>query len=784
MKKPLLVFLYGLSLAVLIWIGWTVSLAVQKPSVGAVWAYQSGVVFSIDAGHPSASAFQIGDRIIRGADQSPSDLYRLGGKANGEYVQIVLDRNGIIQSIDVLVAPSSFTKVLSRLPALIAALGFWLAGSYVLAFSRFGKQSVVFFFLCLTGVLSLTCGAISSYGPAWTRVAFHCGLLWLGVFVVQLHLVFPSALGQPYQRITGFSLMAGTSFLCAMHVIENLWHLGLLPIITIWHMSVLMFAIEIGLTIWLVIRSYWKAFTSYKRIQTGIITLSCVLGAIPIIALILIPQVLLGHPFVSFNVAFLALLFIPFGYGYAIYRYKLIGVKETANRGLAFLLVVFTIAGLYSLWYSASAKFISPIISQTPIWGLTTTVFLAGLTVKAYRFLVRFVNTVLYGGWYDYRSVIEQARQSLTSTDLDRKSIGATLCEVVGQSMRLENVSLVLPDGVVLTYTEKQPITQAVMEAEDCKTFLANAREIVGDKDEFLSWQAALNNLVPPILLDQGHRPPNIVLLRGRNNLPLGVLLMGQKRDGDTLSHADFEILKVVIHQAQVTLENARLLEDVQAHAEVISRLHRQVLRAREEERKRLARDLHDLIIQSLVGVNYQLAEIRTQLAQGQTEQLVKAQTQIKCLIGELRQICADLRPPTLDVLEFTEAIQTKVAEIEENAGFRARVLIEGNEDQDINDDVKLCIYRLIQESLINANKHAMADHVEVWVQITSEQVMVMVSDNGKGFEVPARLEHLVPDQHYGLIGIKEMVEAINGSLSITSKPGQGCVLAAQMPVS
>jgi signal transduction histidine kinase len=152
-------------------------------------------------------------------------------------------------------------------------------------------------------------------------------------------------------------------------------------------------------------------------------------------------------------------------------------------------------------------------------------------------------------------------------------------------------------------------------------------------------------------------------------------------------------------------------------------------------------------------------------------------------LIGELRQICADLRPPTLDVLEFTEAIQTKVAEIEENAGFRARVLIEGNEDQDINDDVKLCIYRLIQESLTNANKHAMADHVEVWVQITSEQVTVMVSDNGKGFEVPARIEHLVPDRHYGLIGIKEMVEAVNGNFSITSKPGQGCVLSAQMPV-
>jgi hypothetical protein len=196
------VFLYGLSLAALVWIGWTVFLAVQKPSVGAVWAYQSGVVYSIDAGHPSAHAFKLGDRIIRGVDQSPSDLYRLGGKANGEYVQIVLDRDGLIQTVDVLVAPSSLNNILSRLPALIAAFGFWLAGSYVLAFSRFGKQSVLFFFLCLSAFSHCLVGN-KRLRAGMDKISFHCSLLWLGVFIVQLHLVFPSALDQPYQHILG-----------------------------------------------------------------------------------------------------------------------------------------------------------------------------------------------------------------------------------------------------------------------------------------------------------------------------------------------------------------------------------------------------------------------------------------------------------------------------------------------------------------------------------------------------------------------------------------------------
>jgi len=177
------------------------------------------------------------------------------------------------------------------------------------------------------------------------------------------------------------------------------------------------------------------------------------------------------------------------------------------------------------------------------------------------------------------------------------------------------------------------------------------------------------------------------------------------------------------------------------------------------------------------------MAEIRSHLNGAQTENLVKAQTEVRELIGVLRQICNDLRPPTLDVLDFFEAIQSKISEVEENANFKVRAFIEGNENQEMGEDVKLCIYRLVQESLINVHKHAHADHVEVWVQVTSEQVSVMVTDNGKGFTVPDRLELLVPDRHYGLIGSKEMVEAVNGCLSISSSPGQGCILSAQVPI-
>ncbi|TLN00119.1 sensor histidine kinase [bacterium] len=411
------------------------------------------------------------------------------------------------------------------------------------------------------------------------------------------------------------------------------------------------------------------------------------------------------------------------------------------------------------------------------------TVILAGSAVKLHGSLTRFVNQVLYGGWYDFRTVVEQTRYSLTITNQNQETIGAALPQVIGQSMRLEMVSLLLSDRMRFTYEYGRSAQIEMIPDDQWDAF--EKLEVLSSKgnDSFLPWSSEFVSDCPFVDFRKGAHPSYLVPMKDKEDHLFGVLFLGEKRDGDPLNEADFDILKVVVHQAQVTLENVKLLDEAQKHAKKMSRLHRQVIRGREEERKRLARDLHDTVIQSLASMNYQIAEIRTHLGGEQDESLVKAQTQIQGLIGVLRRICNDLRPPTLDVLDFYEAIQTKVSEVEENANFKVRVLIEGIEKQEMGEDVKLCIYRLIQESLINVQKHARADHVEVWVKVTSERITVMVTDNGNGFSVPDKLELLVPDQHYGLIGIKEMVEAINGSITITSSPGQGCILAAQVPI-
>jgi len=131
----------------------------------------------------------------------------------------------------------------------------------------------------------------------------------------------------------------------------------------------------------------------------------------------------------------------------------------------------------------------------------------------------------------------------------------------------------------------------------------------------------------------------------------------------------------------------------------------------------------------------------------------------------------------------LVSAIQSKAAEIEQKAGFQISFLFEGNEDQEICEESKVCAYRFVQECLLNVQKHARADMVQLWVRITSETVTVNVVDDGVGFIVPTNLSFLAEEKHFGLVGLKELVEAAKGTMQVTSKPGEGCIVSVQVPV-
>jgi signal transduction histidine kinase len=230
-------------------------------------------------------------------------------------------------------------------------------------------------------------------------------------------------------------------------------------------------------------------------------------------------------------------------------------------------------------------------------------------------------------------------------------------------------------------------------------------------------------------------------------------------------------------------MEKARLLVDVRKYNKDIRELHRKLTQTREAERKQVARELHDEVIQSLVSLNYQLSEMRRRTIFIRDEDIQSVQNDVVSVIGDVRQICADLRPPVLDSLDLPSVFRSKIDEYLRQASFHIRFFAHGEQDREIPEPVGMFAYRLLLEGLTNINKHANARSVEVHLSINSDELIVIVQDDGAGFLVPARLNFLEATQHFGLVSLIEDAQALNGSLEIDSSIGEGCCLVATIPL-
>lgn len=149
-----------------------------------------------------------------------------------------------------------------------------------------------------------------------------------------------------------------------------------------------------------------------------------------------------------------------------------------------------------------------------------------------------------------------------------------------------------------------------------------------------------------------------------------------------------------------------------------------------------------------------------------------------------MRRICSDLRPPVLDSLGLVPAVRSRLRELESRVSLQVRLQVEGDEEQDLPEEVALCLYRVLQEAVLNVQKHAAARRVVVAVRLRPEAVTLSVEDDGRGFVLPPRLGLLTNEGHFGLLGLQERLELVQGTLRVTSAPGQGTRLEAHVPLT
>ncbi|MBN2503353.1 MAG: ATP-binding cassette domain-containing protein [Anaerolineales bacterium] len=241
--------------------------------------------------------------------------------------------------------------------------------------------------------------------------------------------------------------------------------------------------------------------------------------------------------------------------------------------------------------------------------------------------------------------------------------------------------------------------------------------------------------------------------------------------------------------EAQDSL-NRELIDRLHNQVEALDQLNlalqqvsRRLITEREAERKALARELHDQIIQDLLSYNYQLEEAEDEVGEESLRQkLAEIREGIRQVVGGLRLVCSDLRPPTIDHHGLSAAIRSLVSQWSEQTGITVELEMDPALGR-LPEPIELSVFRIIQEGLSNVRKHSAATHVNLSLQRTSTaSLLVDLIDNGQGMTESINLVDLTEQKHFGLVGISERVSLLGGTLQVVSPPGGGLALQIEIP--
>lgn len=199
-----------------------------------------------------------------------------------------------------------------------------------------------------------------------------------------------------------------------------------------------------------------------------------------------------------------------------------------------------------------------------------------------------------------------------------------------------------------------------------------------------------------------------------------------------------------------------------------------EITRAQEEERKRIARELHDETVQELAALTLDIEATKRadkSLSRGTANALESIQEKSRSIMEGVNRFSAELRPDILDQMGLLSALSWLV----ENIGDDIDVRVESSGDERrLAADVELAVFRVAQEALSNVRKHSEAIQAVVKVAFTDDGVRLEVRDYGKGFTLPVNIADLATEGHLGILGMHERARIVDGTVSVRSRPGEG----------
>ncbi|MDQ7820392.1 MAG: histidine kinase [Armatimonadota bacterium] len=443
--------------------------------------------------------------------------------------------------------------------------------------------------------------------------------------------------------------------------------------------------------------------------------------------------------------------------------------------------------------------------------GFTFLLALGTLSVLLGRFVLEPLSTIVAA----VREVTRgnfTARASVQSAD----ELGLLAAAFNDMSARIEQSTSSLHAQVADLTRRLSTLTvfsRALTAAEDLQSALAEAaeamRDAVGaDACRIYGWEgeaavpvagAGATDLVDPwgtalARAATGSGPPAAlpgirglgatvtIPLRTRDR-ELGAMVV-VRRDPRPFQASDVLLLQTVATQLAVAMDNVSLFAQVRAQDQLRRELVARLLRAHEEERSRIARELHDEVSQSLTSLMMRIHAAEEALPEHQETRgaLAGIRSVVEQTLEDVRKIIFALRPTLLDDLGLIPAVRYYARNLLEPAGVQVHIHATGFGARRLPREVETTVFRIAQEAITNIARHSRARHAAVSLEFTGTAVRLEIHDDGVGFDVAASLAD-PSRRRLGLLGMQERVALVGGTLSIDSRPGGGTVVRADIPV-
>ena len=570
--------------------------------------------------------------------------------------------------------------------------------------------------------------SVSASLSSW-RVPNECLTFLALSLLVLVFLLFPSGQFVPHwMRWTPVIFLAG--------LVPTAFVAPLMPNTPVEWLTYLVLLGEVATVVFVQLYRYRRVSSPMQRQQTKWVVFGL---AVPVTvdALVTVPYLifpvlasrsslyLLAH-----NVVFPFLpLFLPLSFGFAMLRSRLWDIDVLINRTLVYGTLTAIVVGVYVLVVSILSTLLHT-FGDFPI-ALLATGLIAVLFQPLRARLQRMINHLMYGERDEPYAVLSHLGRRLEAT-LAPEAILPTIVETTARALKLPYAAIALKQG-----------------------------------DEFIPAASFGLSQDTPFILPLVYHTETI-----------GQLRLSPRAPGETFTAADRRLLEDIAHQAGVAAHAVRLTVDLQRSRE-------RLVTAREEERRRLRRDLHDGLGATLAALHLQAGAIRTlmrhDLAAADVEML-DLQAEIRSAIADIRRLVYALRPPTLDELGLVGAIQQYAAQYDlpgtqsESDGC-LRVAVEAPEHLPaLPAAVEVAAYRIVQEALTNVARHAHARTCTVRLAIP-DAFHLEISDDGVGF--PAQSCAGV-----GLLSMHERAAESGGCCLVESSPGRGTRILVHLPLA